>query len=487
MANRVPIRAALQRIGFSAAAATNLTDTQGMDNLDEFYLLDDTEITNLCKTVRRPGGLLANNVPDPGHAITPRAETNLKLAVYFVRYQIRTSRTVQAADITLLSIRALKDHRQWETDHKDVEAPTINVKDWPKTIEGLEEYLRGCLGVTKIPLAYVVRADIQVPAAGADPVYTSRQDELITRAPIVIQGPGGVEAHTATYLSDRTKVWELISEICRGNDCFSYIRPAQRTRDGRQAFYGLKGHYLGVNNVDNMSGLAEKQLASSTYHGEQRRWDFEKYTRIHVDQHAILSGLVQYGYAGIDERSKVRHLLHGIKTNKLDTVKSTIMADASLRNDFDRCVNLFKDFIVQSGMQQNVRDSEISAITHEKSKHNNGGNFNKQVTPDMSVEDRYYKRSEYMSLSAAQKLGLKRKRDGRGHKPGMKSKSNNGKNVKFDLSRRSIKAIATQLSKTKQHDNETDSSTTDEEQHTSKKAKKDTNNRTNAALNRAQN
>jgi hypothetical protein len=77
MANRVPIRAALQRIGFSAAAATNLTDTQGMDNLDEFYLLDDTEITNLCKTVRRHGGLLANNVPDPGQVTTKTSSLQL--------------------------------------------------------------------------------------------------------------------------------------------------------------------------------------------------------------------------------------------------------------------------------------------------------------------------------------------------------------------------------------------------------------------------
>ena len=51
-----------------------------------------------------------------------------------------------------------------------------------------------------------------------------------------------------------------------------------------------------------------------------------------------------HGYAGIDNRSKVRHLVAGIKTTTLDSVKTRIMSDAVLRQDFDACVNLYKDF-----------------------------------------------------------------------------------------------------------------------------------------------
>ena len=38
----------------------------------------------------------------------------------------------------------------------------------------------------------------------------------------------------------------------------------------------------------------------------------------------------------------------GIKTKVLDPAKTQIMASAALRNDFDACVNLYKDFIEQS-------------------------------------------------------------------------------------------------------------------------------------------
>ena len=57
--------------------------------------------------------------------------------------------------------------------------------------------------------------------------------------------------------------------------------------------------------------------------------------------------MVEHGYAGIDARLKVQHLLKGIKTTAFNTVKMRIISDATLHTDFDACVNLFQDFIEQ--------------------------------------------------------------------------------------------------------------------------------------------
>ena len=145
--------------------------------------------------------------------------------------------------------------------------------------KSIEEYLRGCLGVQKTPLAYVIHDDIAIPAVDPTGGYPSRQDELITRAPI----QDNANQFTATYLNDRNRVWEKLSELTRDHECWSYVRPAQRNHDGRLAFSGLKGHYLGVNNVDNMSSKAERKLQTTTYTGEKCRWNFEKYVRVHID------------------------------------------------------------------------------------------------------------------------------------------------------------------------------------------------------------
>ena len=175
MADIVAIRAALTRMGFTNPAALFITDDQGLDTLSEFAILKDDEVEHLCKVTRRPGGTVANpqaavagqppTIPNPGIAVSLRAENNLKLMCYFLRYKQRTSRVLAAAEITLDNVRAYHAHKDWEDEHEDTEAPEINPRNWPRTIDAIKNWLRGCLGVSKIPLAYVIRDDMTVPAS----------------------------------------------------------------------------------------------------------------------------------------------------------------------------------------------------------------------------------------------------------------------------------------------------------------------------------
>lgn len=48
---------------------------------------------------------------------------------------------------------------------------------------------------------------------------------------------------------------------------------------------------------------------------------FKRNIRVHIEQFSILESLKQYGYAGIDNRSRVRLFNNGIKTSSLDVVK----------------------------------------------------------------------------------------------------------------------------------------------------------------------
>ena len=72
-------------------------------------------------------------------------------------------------------------------------------------------------GGTKIPLAYVVQAEELMPTVTPVGGYRSLQDELIARATI-LEGKAGNAAYTADYLADRSKVWELISDLARDQD-----------------------------------------------------------------------------------------------------------------------------------------------------------------------------------------------------------------------------------------------------------------------------
>ena len=143
----------------------------------------------------------------------------------------------------------------------------------------------------------------------------------------------------------------------------------------------FKNHYLGPNNTGNMAATDEHKLINATYRGEGRHLDLERYATLHKEQHAILEGLKEYGYAGMDEGSKTRHLLAGIKTTAFDSVKTQILCNAELRQDFANCVVLFKDYIMQVNKPQELNVSSTTTRTEiEQIKRK----------PQGRIEDRYY-------------------------------------------------------------------------------------------------
>jgi hypothetical protein len=107
----------------------------------------------------------------------------------------------------------------------------------------------------------------------------------------------------------------------------------------------LFDHFLGPNNVGNMASAEETKLTETLYNSEKKRFTWKKYVRIHTEKHSVLNDLKDYGYAGIDDSSKVRHLLKGIKTTELEVCKTRVMASPSLCDEFAATVEVYSTFI----------------------------------------------------------------------------------------------------------------------------------------------
>jgi hypothetical protein len=69
----------------------------------------------------------------------------------------------------------------------------------------------------------------------------------------------------------------------------------------------------------------------TVYHGETKQFNWECYMHVHVEQHVVLQGMMEYGYTGIDEQTKVWYLLPGIKTSALTPYTAT----PDIQNSFD--------------------------------------------------------------------------------------------------------------------------------------------------------
>ena len=83
----------------------------------------------------------------PDIQVSLKAEFSLMLATYWLRHQDHVSRVPNPADVTLASVRSLAALCKADLAYKDTsKVPTIDAKDWPKSLEAIETYLRSRLG-----------------------------------------------------------------------------------------------------------------------------------------------------------------------------------------------------------------------------------------------------------------------------------------------------------------------------------------------------
>jgi hypothetical protein len=200
-----------------------------------------------------------------GIPVSIRAVANLNFCVYYLKCMERVQRKPVVTAIDLELVRSYCDQKRHEVGfNKTAEEPVINDKYWPRTLDNIKEYLASQYGGTGDTLDYVVRPEIvvkpesQYPSTGYDMV----DQEMTTRAP-----------HTGqAFVNYRRKVWDIMSNICGEHSCFVYIKPAMRTKNGRDAYMLLFDHLLGPQNVDNMASAADTKLNGDLYNGENKRF-----------------------------------------------------------------------------------------------------------------------------------------------------------------------------------------------------------------------
>jgi hypothetical protein len=206
--------------------------------------------------------------------------------------------------------------------------------------------------------------------------------------------------------------------MCAKHPFWVYIKPDQKGKNGRLAYELLFDHYLSPNNAGNMANSDETKLSSTLYNGEKKRLTWETYVRIHTEQHSVLNGLKEYGYSVIDDSSKVRHLLKGIKTTELDVCKAQVMASPTLCDDFPATVVLYSTLI----KKMKAENTQLIVSEFSYAQRSGGGKGGgKRSSSGMlnnsnsDVADRFFDKDEYHTLTPEQKSNLRLKRLKRGH------------------------------------------------------------------------
>jgi hypothetical protein len=138
----------------------------------------------------------------------------------------------------------------------------------------------------------------------------------------------------------------------------------------------------------------------------------------------VLNGLTDYGYTGIENGTKVRKLMAGIKTDALDTVKAAVLASSALRTNYPDVVTLYGDFIKQQKIESASMNVSDAHITRHHSGPASVAGIDYEASYDGVVEDRFYNHAEYRTLSSNQKNDLRLKCKHRGGDDNVRSKGN---------------------------------------------------------------
>jgi hypothetical protein len=117
----------IQEFGFNTNAATALHNVKMLKDAKTLSELDDDTITNICKAVSK----------DTGQSVAKIAATKLKLACFWIRHQIQTSREIGGTGRPLVDIKysetidllqqQKQDEENWAPDNKEPEYTSLTL------------------------------------------------------------------------------------------------------------------------------------------------------------------------------------------------------------------------------------------------------------------------------------------------------------------------------------------------------------------------
>ena len=318
---------------------------------------------------------------------------------------------------------------EWESfkdpTEKAPEASMIS-KNWVKGFELLEQWIsRHFATKDRIPLGFLIREKEPETGPYRSSDYATVVEMFDRRTPVLLRTSSGAMVEAQYVAQCRMKLWDILMDIFKDHSAYQQMKPFRSKKDGQAALRAIKDHYLGKNRVNDMTTALEAELDALTYTGESKRWNFEKYVGKHVELYNTACDLEQHGYHGLDAATRVRKLVSGIKTDKLDSCKNQVWSNRDLQTDFEAVVSLFKSAISQHKSNNRNNPATIGAV--ESGERSSGskrqgqgrgqgqgkGSRKKAKVAAADVQDRFYTKEEYNNLTSEQKKALHEKRKAR--------------------------------------------------------------------------
>lgn len=410
---------------------------EGINAIEDLHDFEEIDIKSVATIVRkqRPPGM----VNGPYLALSTLSQNKLSAASEYMRYFQTVGRETSAATVSYDPIikkftqhwSALKARKAAAEPEIPKITKTLPVTKWT---ESFADFLQRVCGVRTIPLSYVIRDEVAVvmpaPAmAAAEPFSTlhgSVEAELVARA-----------LHThPLYIEDNAKLYHFLEEATRTTSYAASIKPMQRRKDGRAAWFALVSQYAGVDKWQ-AELLKQDDLIHTRKWKGQSNFSLEKFIGSHRFAYVSMCQCAQHvNFQLPNETTRVTFLLNGIECNDapLQAAMALVRNDTGptgMMNDFEATAAFIlpHDPVAKKRNETGKRGpagANISDVTGDDS---GDGETTKKKNGigRTGVEFRFYDRAAYRALSDEQKDELREYRDGLKNGGG-----GNKKKVKFD-------------------------------------------------------
>ena len=413
-----------------AATVAQLAN-EGIQIPSDLTDLDKDSMKQVADNLRNPGGRVPN--PDPGapagstiarppFVFGAKSQKRLLEACDIIRFYETIGRPLTPGAIRYVPViqnfsqqwKALKERK--EADEPEVPKVTkaLPIIKWS---EAFADYCNKKIGARTIPLAYVIRPTVTPPGAAPplatdlpqSEVHGSVEADLIARA-----------LHThPLFRDDNAEVYFKLEEALRGTSYLASIKPFQRARNGRNAFFAVRNQYAGEDKWQAELKRQEEIVHSRIWKGHGQ-YSLDRFVAQHRNAYAMMQECAEHvPYQLPNQFTRVTHLLDNIQCDHAPLQA----AMALVRNDRDPNgkMNSFEDtasFIIphdpvvkKKRNDQKRNPSAIAAVQGDETKRvktdaNVSSVSSKPSTGKSGVELRFYKNDEYAKLNKEQRAEL---------------------------------------------------------------------------------
>jgi hypothetical protein len=329
-----PVHNVLNLCGVTAATSRQVfIDIEGLDTIDAFATLNgDSDVTEMAKR-------MASRTAAVGRVILGTMQIKkIQALVYWVKDHHRRNLDVDPDMWTEEEVIETIQRKEAEHNFEKVDVDLIDPgrcqtdAGWDAWQIAFMNKLSATMGVAKVPVAYVVRTDV-------DDSYEFGDDEERRMYQMPLTGEN--------FKRDNKLVYNMLKAACVKSDAWTWIQDYDKYANGRKAWQALIGHYDGTGELNKRVERAKEEI-SRLHYKDEKVFPFERYVTKLKESFFVLA---KDRDENLTDKQRVDVLMKGIKSSDASIIAAKTSVFKDYRSDFNAATSFL------SGLISNIHSS----------------------------------------------------------------------------------------------------------------------------------